>query len=184
MLAIALTLNNSGDVFKQLQPHWMRVRLPNIGHWLKISTLASVSLAMSTSLTGCREPAIANPRRVAIEQSWELTSGDRIEGFVVAASLGDISIQMDGAPVRAPFPGEVEIAATGEKCIFFSSPEVPAYLFRYCGLKHPRLGQVQVGQSIGRATFLHFATLRRQPEGTWVIVEPSTNVLERSLERY
>lgn len=134
-------------------------------------------------MAGCRDRAPVSPRRISLEQSWELVSGELIEGFLVAASLGDISIQMNGAAVRAPFEGDVELSASGERCIFFSSPEVPAYLFRYCGLRRPRLGPVRQGQAIGKAKFLHFATLRRQPEGTWVIVEPSTHVLERSLEQ-
>lgn len=144
---------------------------------------ASVSVVVGLSLTGCREQAIANPRQIAIEQSWELTSGDVIEGFLVAAGLGDISIQMNGASVHAPFLGEVEASALGQSCAYFSSPEVPAYLFRYCGLDRFNVGEVEQGQKIGKAVFLHFATLRRQPEGTWVIVEPSTHVLERSLKR-
>lgn len=145
--------------------------------------VAVISLLLGAPLTACRDQAIATPRSVAIQQSWELAPGDTIEGFFVAASLGDISIHLDGAAVYAPFEGELELAATGKSCVFFSSPEVPAYLFRYCGLKRAHVGQVAAGQSIGKANYLHFATLRRQPEGTWVIVEPSTHVLERSLER-
>lgn len=152
--------------------------------WLKLGLLGGLSLAASSLMTSCRHQAIANPRQVAIEQSWELAPGDSIEGFAVVAGLGDISIHVQGKSVHAPFQGNVELAATGGNCIFFSSPEVPAYLFRYCGFARPQLGQVRAGQKIGSANFLHFATLRRQPEGTWIIVEPSTNVLERSLERY
>ncbi|MEO1094297.1 MAG: hypothetical protein AAFX01_05300 [Cyanobacteria bacterium J06638_28] len=152
--------------------------------WLRGSCLALCSCIAGALLGGCRDHAIATPRQVMIQQSWELAPGDMIEGFVVAAGLGDISLQMNGARVRAPFAGETELSASNDRCIFFSSPEVPAYLFRYCGLRHPRLGVVEAGQTIGRSQLLHFATLRRQPEGTWVIVEPSKNVLEQSVERY
>jgi hypothetical protein len=144
----------------------------------------AIGLMTGVSLSSCREQAIAQPRKIAMDQSWELDLGDAIEGFLVVASLGDVSVHTKGAPVRAPFDGEIQPAAAGRDCIFFSSPEVPAYLFRYCGLKRPLLGSVEEGQRIGSAKFLHFATMRRQPEGTWTIVEPSTNVLERSLERY
>lgn len=182
MLVTASILNKQGGHRRFF--HAASRPLARLGRSLKLGLLISLSLALGTPLTGCREQAIAQPREIVVQQSWELAPGDEIEGFLVAASLGDISIQMRGARVRAPFSGEVERAASGPDCIFFSSPEVPAYLFRYCGLKRPRLGAVSAGQAIGRAEFLHFATLRRQPEGTWVIVEPSTNVLERSLERY
>lgn len=163
-----------------------RTRLASlkIQYWPQISLLMIVGLGLSSTLTSCRHQAIAQPRKIMIEQSWELAPGDSIEGFWVAAGLGDISIHMRGESIHAPFQGDVEPSAVGKSCILFSSPEVPAYLFRYCGLKRPRLGAVRAGQTIGHANFLHFATLRRQPEGTWVIVEPSTNVLERSLERY
>ena len=165
-------------------PSHLCCALPPLYRWLKPGLLAAVSFAASVLLTSCRDQASATPRRIALQQSWELVPGDTIEGFLVAASLGDISIQMNGASVSAPFQGEIELAASGDRCIFFSSPEVPAYLFRYCGLRNPQLGAIRAGQSMGKANFLHFATLRRQPEGTWVIVEPSTHVLERSLERY
>lgn len=151
--------------------------------WIKGSCFACFG-GLSVYLSGCRDPAIAPPRQVIIQQSWELAPGDMIEGFVVAAGLGDISLSMNGARVRAPFSGETELSATNNQCIFFSSPEVPAYLFRYCGLQRPHLGVIKAGQTIGRSQLLHFATLRRQPEGTWVIVEPSKNVLEQSVERY
>ncbi|MEO1300055.1 MAG: hypothetical protein AAFW75_30655 [Cyanobacteria bacterium J06636_16] len=182
MPVIASTLNRL--LSKSQQLFWAKLSLPKNRRWLKAGLLVSMVLGISSSLTGCRSQAIANPRRIAIEQTWELAPGDAIEGFSVAAGLGDISIHMRGKSVHAPFQGDVELSATGENCIFFSSPEVPAYLFRYCGLRRPQLGTVGAGQSIGHANFLHFATLRRQPEGTWVIVEPSKNVLERSLERY
>ena len=152
--------------------------------WLQYGLLATFMFVVGASLSGCREQAIAQPRKIALEQSWELDLGDAIEGFQVVASLGDVSVQMRGAKVRAPFDGEVQTAANGQNCTFFSSPEVPAYLFRYCGIRRPRLGSVKEGQSMGTANYLHFATMRRQPEGTWAIVEPSKNVLERSLERY
>ena len=182
MLVTASILNRLVEVLQDVcQP---RMSALNVRRWLKTSLLVVGSLALGSALTGCRHQAIANARHVVIEQSWELAPGDSIEGFAIAAGLGDISIHMRGQSVHAPFQGDVELAASGEQCIFFSSPEVPAYLFRYCGLKRPQLGSIRAGQSMGNANFLHFATLRRQPEGTWVIVEPSTNVLERSLERY
>ncbi len=181
MLVTASTLNRcSRRLWRWCRPPTARSHR----RWQRFGILALTGWAASLTLTSCRDSAIATPRQVVIQQSWELAPGDHIEGFLVAAGLGDISLELKGAPVRAPFVGDVELAASDRQCIFFSSPEVPAYLFRYCGLRRPRLGPVKAGQTIGRSEYVHFATLRRQPDGTWAIVEPSKNVLERSLERY
>lgn len=142
----------------------------------------SISLGYLTMITGCSGGQLsAAPRYISLQQTWELQPGDSIAGHLVSASLGDVSIELKGAWVHAPFDGEVEPAAQ-PRCIFFSSPEVPAYLFRLCGIRRPRLGQLKLGQPIGKGDYLHFATLRRQPEGTWTIVEPSRNILERALQ--
>ncbi|NJL88087.1 MAG: hypothetical protein HC886_22345 [Leptolyngbyaceae cyanobacterium SM1_1_3] len=133
------------------------------------------------SLSGCQMKASVPPRSVPVQQTWELQLGDRIAGYFVSASLGDISIELDGAKVYAPFPGDVEPTDI-EYCVVFSSAEVPAYLFRLCGLRRPKLGSVSQGEAIGSGRYLHFATLRRQPDGTWAIVEPSSSVLERILQ--
>ncbi|HEY9762094.1 MAG TPA: hypothetical protein V6D07_06185 [Trichocoleus sp.] len=116
-----------------------------------------------------------------LQQTWELKPGDEIEGHQVAASLGDVSIALKGNALRAPFMGEVELAASGVRCIYFSTPEIPAYLFRFCGLRRLQLGPVSSGEVIGSGEYVHFATLRRQPDGSWAFVEPSRSVLERAL---
>ena len=153
-------------------------------HRWRLWGLVLLILALAPTLSSCRDEAIASPRSVAIEQTWELTLGNVVEGFRVVAGLGDVTMYLRGARVRAPFDGEIQLSADGPDCIFFASPEVPAYLFRFCGLTNPRAGEVNAGDSMGRAQYLHFTTMRRQPEGTWAIVEPSTNVLERSLQRF
>jgi len=45
----------------------------------------------------------------------------------------------------------------------------------------PRLGEVKAGQVMGRSEVLQFAAMRRQPDGTWAIVEPATEILEKTL---
>lgn len=134
-------------------------------------------------LGGCGRLTPTVPRQIVLKQAWEIESGDRVAGQLVTGSLGDISIRLQGARLRAPFTGQVELAAKGFNCIYFSSPEVPAYLFRYCGVSHPHLGAVEAGAVMGRGRYIHFATLRRQPDGSWAMVEPSDRVLERSLNR-
>ncbi|MBD1915917.1 MULTISPECIES: hypothetical protein [Cyanophyceae] len=134
-------------------------------------------------LGGCGRLTPTVPRQIVLKQTWEIESGDRVAGQLVTGSLGDISIRLEGAKLRAPFTGQVELAAKGFNCIYFSTPEVPAYLFRYCGVSHPPLGPIEAGDVMGRGRYIHFATLRRQPDGSWAMVEPSDRVLERSLNR-
>lgn len=175
-------------ILNELARRWPRWQIGPDGllprPWQRLGGLLAISLLLGPNLSSCRDEAIAAPRSIAVDQTWELNLGNVVEGFRVVAGLGDVTIQLRGARVRAPFDGEVQLAADGPGCIFFASPEVPAYLFRFCGLTRPQTGEVEAGDSMGRAQYLHFATLRRQPEGTWTIVEPSTSVLERSLQRY
>jgi hypothetical protein len=140
-------------------------------------------LSLMIGLVGCSSIAPVVPRQIVLKQTWEIESGDRVAGQIVTGSLGDISVQLKGARLRAPFDGQVELASKGYQCIYFSTAEVPAYLFRYCGVKRPRLGPIQTGAVMGRGRIVHFATLRRQPDGAWALVEPSDRVLERSLNQ-
>ena len=123
-----------------------------------------------------------SPRTIQIQQEWQLQPGDQIGEYHIAAGLGDISIQLEGQKVYAPFNGQVQPHV--RDCVLFSSPDVPAYLFRMCGLSRPRLGTVRQGDVIGSGEYLHFATLRKLPEGTWTIVEPSRSILEKLLTPY
>lgn len=140
-------------------------------------------LGLLVCLGGCARLAPVAPRQIVLKQTWEIESGDRVAGQLVTGSLGDISVQLHGIRLRAPFDGQAELAAKGFHCIYFSTPEVPAYLFRYCGVKQPRLGPLHNGEVMGRGQIIHFATLRRQPDGAWALVEPSDRVLERSLNQ-
>ncbi|MGB3200161.1 MAG: hypothetical protein WBA99_04620 [Nodosilinea sp.] len=171
---------------------WGRSRLlkrPLVGVqrvWSLPAPLARVVIRLGMGLLvaspiGCLSLTPVVPRQIVLKQSWEIESGDRVAGQVVTGSLGDISVQLRGTRLRAPFAGQVELAAKGFHCIYFSTPEIPAYLFRYCGVRQPRLGLVPAGAVMGHGQQIHFATLRRQPDGAWAIVEPSDRVLEQSL---
>ncbi|MBX2866180.1 MAG: hypothetical protein KTR27_21720 [Leptolyngbyaceae cyanobacterium MAG.088] len=131
-------------------------------------------------VSSCQSPVIPPQRVINIQQQWELEPGDLIGEHLVIGSLGDISIQLKRQSLRAPFRGKVE-PSTYDQCVIYSTPEVPAYLFRFCGLRHPKFGIVKAGQKLGGGSHVQFATLRRQPDGTWIIVEPSTGVLERAI---
>ncbi|HEY9640362.1 MAG TPA: hypothetical protein V6C57_07755 [Coleofasciculaceae cyanobacterium] len=138
-------------------------------------------LAIALCTTACSLNTAPEPiRQIQIQQNWTMQRGDRIADHQIVAGLGDISIQLDGAAAYAPFAGQVQL--TSQDCVLFSSPDVPAYLFRLCGLDHPHFGSVQSGEAIGTGEYLHFAALRKQPDGSWTIVEPAKDILERILK--
>lgn len=141
----------------------------------KRSLVAVVLCASCSTLPTTPEP----PRTIQIQQDWQLQPGDSIGEYQIAAGLGDISIELEGRKVYAPFDGRVQ--PNVRDCVLFSSPDVPAYLFRICGLNQPHFGSIQAGDPIGSGKYLHFATLRKLPEGTWTIVEPSRSILEKLL---
>ena len=125
------------------------------------------------------QPVPPPTRSIQVQQQWALEPGQTLAQYKIIGGLGDVSIALEGGTVRAPFNGEVQ--ANTPDCVLFSSPEVPAYLFRFCGLHRPILGLHQAGQTIGSGDYLQFAALRKQPDGSWTIVEPSQDVLARSL---
>lgn len=144
----------------------------SVSRWsLKVTIVlftASCSAIQSTS-----EPV----RTIEIQQTWQLQRGDKVGNHEIVAGLGEISIRLNGATAYAPFNGRVQ--PTTADCVLFSSPDVPAYLFRFCGLSRPRLGEMPAGEAIGSGDYLYFTALRRQPDGSWTIVEPAKSILER-----
>jgi hypothetical protein len=115
-----------------------------------------------------------------VQQNWTLQPGSEVGGFPVMGGLGDVSIELGGGKVRAPFDGQLQPTGS-DTCVAFTTPEIPAYLFRLCGVTKPRLGEVAAGQVMARSQILQFAAMRRQPDGTWAIVEPATDILEKTL---
>jgi hypothetical protein len=131
------------------------------------------------AIAACGQGPTVAPRNIPIHQEWALQPGSEVGGYRVMGGLGDVSIELGGKAIHAPFDGQVQ--PTDNNCVAFSSPEVPAYLFRLCGLRRPRLGPVEAGQPIGRGQVLQFAAMRRQPDGTWALVEPAVDILERTV---
>jgi hypothetical protein len=128
---------------------------------------------------------------INVSQDWQLQPGDQIAGYTVTGGLGDISIDLSPEtflnldiggrkPVYAPFTGKVRIDK--RNCLYYTTAEVPAYMFRLCGLTSPKLGPIAAGQSLGQAKALQFATLRKQPNGKWAIVEPDKTFIEKLLK--
>ncbi|MEL6935958.1 MAG: hypothetical protein AAFO59_04735 [Cyanobacteria bacterium J06607_17] len=143
--------------------------LKQLGLWL---SLAGLSFS-------CGRPIPAS-RSLNLHQSWSLSIGTEIAGYAVSSGLGDISLNLGGDTIHMPFNGTVE--PTESNCVIVSSDDVPAYLVRLCGLSQTRFGARQKGQTIGRARHLVFAMLRREPDGTWAMVEPSATFIEQLLE--
>ncbi|MBE9178810.1 hypothetical protein IQ268_09585 [Oculatella sp. LEGE 06141] len=140
------------------------------------------AIALLLTSMGCTQAQPNHPpRTLQIEQTWQLQPGHSIAGHRIVSGLGDISVQVKGNRVYAPFDGTVEPHATD--CVFFSSSQVPAYLIRLCGIQRSRFGDVREGEAIGNSTLLQVAVLRRQPSGQWALVEPSTSILERTLRK-
>lgn len=122
-------------------------------------------------------------RNVNYYQDWGMQPGDTLAGYQVRSSLGDVAVNLNGETLFMPFDGTVQPQADQEDlCIILSSPDVPAYLFRLCGVKQPRLGDRHQGDTIGRGDVVAFATLRRQADGTWAMVEPAKELIEQFLE--
>jgi hypothetical protein len=143
--------------------------------WGAIVTFLLLSTSCSPS------PNSESTIDIKLYQTWELQPGDTVAGRPVLGGLGDISIHLDGNNVYAPFDGKIQFDK--RRCAIFSSPDVPAYLFRLCGLSAPRLGNLKQGEEIGSGELLQFAALRKQPNGTWAIVEPAKSILERTLAK-
>ena len=142
---------------------------------------AAVILLSMAVLSSCAavssEPTI---QELPLYQNWELQPGSEIGGYKVTGGLGDISIALNGESVYAPSTGDAYLDKRG--CVYFAGADTPAYLFRFCGLKSPKLGQLQAGQAIAKADTLQFAALLKQSNGKWALVEPDKNLLERTLK--
>ncbi len=150
----------------------------DIGFWCARST---VLLSTILTLQGCSaQKSDEPPIDVILYQKWELQPGDTIAHYKVTGGLGDISIDLNNSRVYAPFDGKAQVDKRG--CVIFSTPDVPAYLFRLCGISSPKLGLLRQGEAIGSGDILQFAALRKQADGKWAIVEPTKNILERTLE--
>lgn len=135
------------------------------------------------ALAGCSR-ASDYTRPLTLHQSWPLAVGTEVAGYTVSSGLGDITLNLRGDTIHMPFDGTVEATpVNNSSCVLVSSGDVPAYLFRLCGLRQAQLGHHQEGSTIGSARQLVFSMLRRQPDGTWAIVEPSPKFVEQMLSR-
>jgi len=151
-------------------------------HCLTLNLNLWLYLVLAGLLAGCQwGRSSLSPRRLAFYQNWQIQSGKVIAGYRVNSGLGDIGIDLQGGKVYAPYGGQVQPHTSD--CALFSTAQLPGYIFRVCGVRSPRLGKLRAGEAIGSAQSLQFATLRKQPNGTWAFVEPSTDLLAKMLHQ-
>ena len=105
---------------------------------MKFSLFERVALGLALGFIGSCGDSTPAPRILNLHQSWSLPIGTEIVGYQVSSSLGDISLNLDGDAVRMPFNGTVE--PTEMNCVLVSSDDIPAYLFRLCGLNRTKFG--------------------------------------------
>jgi hypothetical protein len=154
-----------------------------INTWDISSGFAKVGFFFLLSLgAGCQSQPQASTtiQEPKLYQSWQLKQGDQIEGTTVIGGLGDISIALNGKSVHAPSSGNAYADKRG--CVYFAGADTPAYLFRLCGLKSPKLGALKAGEAIGSGETLQFAALLKQSNDTWALVEPDKSLLQRTLQ--
>ncbi len=134
----------------------------------------------------------AQIREIEVQQTWGVPAGAQIGKYRIASGLGDISLEMKGksfAPVDGWSENEFVLISQGnlqrnkDDCTIFSSPQIPAYLLKLCGLKHKNRGRIEQGEVLGKTDgYLHLSLLsyRKAESGraTWVYVSPATQLLE------
>jgi hypothetical protein len=131
-------------------------------------------------------------REIEVQQTWGMPAGVQIGKYRIASGLGDISLEMEGtsfAPIDGWNEGDFVLISQGnlqrnqDDCTIFSSPQMPAYLLKLCGLKHKNTGRIEQGKPLGKTDgYLHISLLsyRKADRGraTWVYVSPSAQLLE------
>ncbi|MCU0548646.1 MAG: hypothetical protein MUC48_04790 [Leptolyngbya sp. Prado105] len=143
----------------------------------KVGFLVLLSFVSSCTSLEQSDNTIDEPK---LYQTWQLKLGDKIADSTVIGGLGDISIALNGKSVYAPSVGKTYTDKKG--CVYFAGADTPAYLFRLCGLKSPKLGALKAGDQIASGEILQFATLLKQSDGSWALVEPDKSLLQRTLQ--
>jgi hypothetical protein len=153
--------------------------MSGIGSWCARAGLCLFGILL---IQGCTQPSpkVGFKVNLSKNQNWQLQPGDAIAGYSISGGLGDISIVLKGNSIYAPYDGETHLDQRG--CLYFETPDIPAYLFRLCGLHSHTVGKVSAKQAIAKGEILQFAALRRQTDGTWAIVEPDKTLIQRTLK--
>lgn len=132
-------------------------------------------------------------KQIEIKKVWQIQAGEFIAGHRVIGGLGDISLEYEGS-VKAPVAGVVnsefvlvtdsDLIAGTKDCVIFSSPQLPAYLLKICGLTERYIGPVDENSPIGETDgSLHLSLLsfRKDANQTsnWIYVSPSSKLIEQ-----
>jgi len=62
-------------------------------------------------LVACQKTPPPSVRKIVLQQSWQLGSGDLVAGYLITGWLGDITVDLNHHKLLAPFQGKVELAA-------------------------------------------------------------------------
>lgn len=150
--------------------------------WVIRGSLTGFLLMLVAGCGGQQQEVV--PRKINLYQTWSLQPGDPVGDYQVQSGLGDVAVALQGNQIYMPFDGQVQPDAEHpDRCVIVSSAEVPAYLFRLCGVQRPHLGELPQGTAIGHGQVVAFATLRKQSDGTWAMVEPAKELLAQFLSR-
>ncbi|GEM_PF-1203046 len=128
-------------------------------------------------LRGLEEGAVSvsSHRPLSLTQKWQVKVGDEVNGAQIIGSLGQVSMKLSDRTGKAPFDGSVAVANAG--CIRFDGMDVPGYAFMICGLDRYTFGLVNKGQSLGSGNIMLLGVLRRQNDGAYAFVEPSSTIV-------
>jgi len=131
--------------------------------------------------------------QIELKNTWGVQAGNQIDRYPIVSGLGDISLKLSGE-VLAPFDGYVKgkfvlvtdgnLIRNTEDCVLFSSPQIPAYTSKICGLERRYLGRIEQGKPLGKTDgYVHVSLLSLRREGSdrvqWVYVSPSSEFLQR-----
>jgi hypothetical protein len=150
---------------------------------LKLCQSVFLILLCNALFSACQTASPPPTLEVKLYQSWELQAGDKIAGYEITGGLGDLSIDLNGQSIYTPFNGKTALDRKRSDCLYLDAAEIPAYRLRFCGVQALKLGSVQSGEAIATVETLQFATLQKQSNGTWAMVEPSRKLLEKFLQR-
>ncbi|MGC9502305.1 hypothetical protein [Baaleninema sp.] len=133
---------------------------------------------------------------VTVESATAVAAGDEIADRPVVAEFGELSLRATGrvfAPVDGWANGQFRFVTGGRlrsmpsDCTILSSPQIPNYLLKLCGLARRHLGYRRVGEPLGRTDgYLHVAllTYRSDEAGDrWVYVPPAPSLVQTLFDR-
>jgi hypothetical protein len=128
----------------------MGLNLPQLRQWLAAGLsgygvtrrlgIWGVVLSLILGLFSCSSSVSVQPRKITLAQSWELESGDRIGGYLVTGSLGDISVQLGDGGYWLLIPAKLNQPPREPTAFTFPPPIFPPICFASAALATPVWG--------------------------------------------